>query len=159
MGKDDVPEPSPETVRDAVAATGDPELAALVPTRESFVLRTAPRQGDRVGLFLVVPVEVAHPLAFMIAVDARSSRATVTTGRADAVREVLAADPSLRAPDAVWDLIRDERHGALEAAEVVAGPGEGADRYEFRARDRDTGDVARWRLELSDAGSTWQRAD
>jgi len=158
MGDVDVPEPSPDAVRDAVTATGDPELAALTAEPGSYVLRPAPRQGERTRLFHVMPVATAHPMAFMIAVDGDSGRATVTTGRPDAVREVVAADPALRTPDAVWELIRDEQHGGLVAAELAGGAAGGEGRYEFRVRDRDTDGVVRWRLQLSGHGSTWQRA-
>lgn len=157
-------DPSPEAVRDAVASTGDPELASLTTSADSFVLRPASLQGGQMQLFNVVLLDVPHPMGFLIAVDRSTGRAVVTSGRPDAVRQVIATDPRLGEPSAVWELIRvppmdgDLLEAALAEGEDVLDTGAGR-RYEFRVRDRDTGVVQRWALSFSARGSTWERVD
>ncbi|MGH3801619.1 MAG: hypothetical protein ACRDTD_16100 [Pseudonocardiaceae bacterium] len=157
-------DPSPEAVRDAVASTGDPEIASLTASVDSYVLRPASLQGGQMQLFNVVLLNVPHPMGFLLAVDRSTGRAVVTSGRPDAVRQVVATDPGLGKPSAVWELIRvppmdgDLLEAALAQGEDVSDPG-ASRRYEFRVRDRDTGAVQRWALLLSDRGSAWERVD
>jgi len=140
--------PSPDAVRAAVAETGDPELAAWTARPGSFVLRPAERQGSRTALFHVVLVEVPHAMGFLVAVDPASGRVTVTSGRPEAVRRVIATDPALGDPASVWELIRG---GAAQGDLVdAARTGEG---YEFRVRDRDTGEVGGWAF--SPSATSW----
>jgi hypothetical protein len=146
-------EPSHASVRDAVVATGDPELALWTDSAQSYVLRPARPQGEKFQLFHVVLVDVPHAMGFLLAVDRATGRARVTSGEPDAVREVVDADPSLAEPAVVWDLVRaPPRDGEL--LEATSTPADDR-RYEFRVRDRETGEIQRWALSLSDRGSTF----
>ncbi|MGH2947768.1 MAG: hypothetical protein ACRDPC_16205 [Solirubrobacteraceae bacterium] len=147
-------EPSHQSVREAVTATGDAELDSLIDSAESYVLRPARLQGDVFALFHVVLLEVSHPMGVLLAVDRGTGRALVTSGEPDAVREVVAADPGLAEPHAVWELVRSPPMDGELLDAVSIRPG----RYEFRVRDRETGAVRRLALSLSDRGSTWREA-
>lgn len=156
-------DPSPEAVREAVASTGDPELASLTASAGSYVLRPASLQGRRMKLFNVVLLDVSHPMGFLLAVDRSTGKAVVTSGRPDAIRQVVATDPGLGEPSAVWELIRvPSRDGELledALAHEDASDLDADRRYEFRVRGRETGTVQRWALSLSNRGSTWKRVD
>ncbi len=135
-------EPSDATVREAIAAQGDPELSALTAGESSFVLREASAQGDRFSLYHVILVEVPHPMSVMLAVD--EDRTVVTSERPEVVAEIVDADPALREPETVWDLIRGgPMNGRLEAASADAGT------YAFTVRDDATDALSRWRFTLA----------
>jgi hypothetical protein len=141
-----VDEPSDRTVRDAIAAYGDPEISRLTAGEHSFVLRPASTGGERFATYHVILVEVPHPMSVMLA--ATGDEAVITSGRPEIVADVVERDPGLRDAATVWDLIRGgPADGRLEEAEL-AGPG----RYEFTVRDDATGERTRWRLTLSPAG-------
>jgi hypothetical protein len=135
-------EPSHEQVRRAVQATGDPELLALTSRPEAYVLRPAAMQAREFDVFHVVLVEVAHATGFVLA--SRPGDVRVTSGQPRNVAAVLAADPGLGDPGAVWELVRDPPlDGELIDAERTA-PG----RYAFHIRDRVSGAERRLALVL-----------
>jgi hypothetical protein len=141
-----VNEPSDETVREAIAALGDPELSRWTSGDSSFVLRPARAQGERFALYHVILVEVAHPMSVMLA--ANEEEALITSGRPEVVADIVERDPGLRDAAAVWDLVRGgPLDGHLQEAEL-AGPG----RYEYTVRDDATDELSRWRLTLSPPG-------
>ena len=136
-------EPSDDAVREAIEAHGDVELSALTAGAGSYVLRPASAQGERFSLYHVILVEVPHPMSVLLAVS--EDRTVVTSGRPEVVAEVVSADPGLRAPEIVWDLLRGgPLDGRLDDA-VLAGP----ESYEFTVRDDATDEVSRWRFTLA----------
>ena len=154
MSRTPDPFPPDEVVRDAVASTGDPELASLTASPSSYVLRPAEVQGEHTRLFNVVLLEVPHAMGFLLAIDDATGIAIVTSGQPDSVCRLIASDPVLAEPSTVWSLIRGAGvDGQLIDAALVDH------HYEFRIRDRDTGDIERWVLSLSHAGCTWERLD
>ena len=78
-------EPSDETVREALATHGDPELSRLTSGDGSFVLRPASTQGERFALYHVILVEVPHPMSVMLA--ASEDETLITSGRPEAVED------------------------------------------------------------------------
>jgi hypothetical protein len=141
-----VSEPSDQTVRDAIAAYGDPEISRLTAGDHSFVLRPASTAGERFATYHVILVEVPHPMSVMLV--ATDEEAVITSGRPEVVADVVERDPGLGDAATVWDLIRGgPLDGRLEEA-GLAGPG----RYEFTVRDDATGERGRWRLTLSPPG-------
>jgi hypothetical protein len=137
---------SDQTVREAIAAYGDPELSRLTAGDGSFVLRPADVGGERFALFHVILIEVPHPMSVMLA--ASEDEARITSWRPGVVAELLERDPALRDANTVWQLIRGgPLDGHLEDAEL-AEPG----RYEFTVRDDTTDALDRWRLVLSPPG-------
>jgi hypothetical protein len=141
-----VDEPSDETVRQAIAAYGDPELSRLTSGDGSFVLRPASAEGESFALYHVILIEVPHPMSVMLA--ASEGEALITSGRPAVVADVVARDPGLRDAAAVWDLIRGGPLDGHLQESGLAGPG----RYEFTVRDDATDEVSRWRLTLSPPG-------
>jgi hypothetical protein len=136
-------EPSDDVVREAIEARGDVELSTLTAGAGSYVLRPASAQGERFSLYHVILVEVPHPMSVLLA--ASEDQTVVTSGRPEVVAEVVSADPALRAPDVVWDLLRGAPlDGRLDEA-VLAGP----ERYEFAVRDDATDERSRWRFTLA----------
>jgi hypothetical protein len=141
-----VSEPSDQTVRDAIAAYGDPEISRLTAGDHSFVLRPASTAGERFATYHVILVEVPHPMSVMLATS--EDEALITSGRPAIVAEVVERDPGLRDAATVWDLIRGgPLDGHLAEAELA-----GSGRYEFTVRDSATDELSRWRLTLSPPG-------
>jgi len=149
-------EPSDDAVRRAVAATGDVQLRALIAEQGSYVLRRADLAGRRLRFFRAIVSNVAHPAGFLLAFDARSGRAEVTSQRPNAVAWVLSMEPELAAPDVVWELIREpSTPQRLIRAEIDETGAEG--RYLFDV-EQASGPNGRWRLSLSDGGQ-FERVD
>jgi hypothetical protein len=145
-------EPSDETVRDAVAATADPQLGALIAGPKSYVLRLAKLAGRRLAFFHVILLNVAHPAGFLLAFDPRSGRTEVTSQRPDAVAWVLSLEPELAAPETVWELIREpSTPQRLIKAHLEDSGDSDARRYLFDVEDG-SGLSARWSLSLTDGG-------
>jgi hypothetical protein len=154
-----VGKPTHAQIEAAITATGDPALAGLTSEPGSYVLRRLALQGETVELLTLVFVEVAHPMSVILATDRQTGRARVTSGQPDAVREVVASDPSLAAPAAVWELIRPF---GTDAHLINARFGENAAdgsrlRYVFDVRSRDEETVETWTLTLAAGTSTLER--
>jgi hypothetical protein len=136
-------EPSDDVVREAIERYGDAELSALTAGASSYVLRPASVQGERFSLYHVILVEVPHPMSVLLA--ASEGQTVVTSGRPEVVAEIVDADPALRAPETVWDLLRGGAlNGRLDEG-VLVGP----ERYEFAVRDDASDELSRWRFTLS----------
>jgi hypothetical protein len=106
-------------ITEAVAATGDQELAAWVEDPGAYVTDpVSMSELEHHRLFRIMPHEVSHPMSFLIILDTRSGKAMVTTGNAGALASVLAAEPALAgSPELaqrVFQLVREEsRHQKL----------------------------------------------
>jgi hypothetical protein len=146
-------EPSDVAVRSAVAATGDPQLQALIAAPASYVLRPSNLTGQSLTFYHVILVNVAHPVGFLIAFDPESGRTEVTSQRPEAVIWVVSAEPEL-APEGVWELVRDpSSQQRLIEAHVEE---DGAARRYFFDVEQDLKAVTRWSLTLADHGQ-WKR--
>ena len=144
-------EPSDEAVRRAVAATGDPQLAALIAGPGSYVLRPARLTGHQLAFFNVIALNVAHSAGFLLAFDPRSGRTEVTSRRPGAVAWVLSLEPGLAAPEIVWELIREQSIPQRLIGAHLDGTNESGRRYLFDVEDG-SGVGTRWSLRFDDGG-------
>lgn len=142
--------PSEESVRAAIAATGDVQLVALFAEPGSFVLRPAAVDGEQLRIFEVIALGVAHAAGVRIAYDPSSGRTEVVSGRPAAVAWVLSEDPGLAGPESVWALIREPSVGTELVTAESEGSGAGRE-YSFEVREP-PGETVRWVLTLSDGG-------
>jgi hypothetical protein len=144
-------EPSDEAVRSAVAATGDPQLGALIAGPGSYVLRPATLTGHQLAFFDVIALNVAHSAGFLLAFEPRSGRTQVTSQRPDAVGWVLSLEPELATPEIVWELIREPSMPQRLIEAHLDEMSESGRRYLFDVEDG-SGVSARWSLTFDDGG-------
>jgi hypothetical protein len=100
-------------ITEAVAATGDPELAAWVEDPGAYATEpVSMSELEHHRLFRIMPDGVSHPMSFLVILDTRSGVALVTTGNAGALASVLAGEPALAgSPELaqrVFQLVREE---------------------------------------------------
>jgi hypothetical protein len=121
--------PSHAQIIQAVAATGDQELATWVDEPGSYAVEPVPMSElEHHQVFRVMPAGVPHPMSFLVILDTRSETATVTTSNAAALGPVLASEPALASsPELaplVYQLVREEsrRQTLLRGREDLPAP-------------------------------------
>lgn len=146
-------------VVEAVARSGDAELAGWVEQPQDYVL--LPVEVDGIvsyDLFALQPVDVGHPLAVCVAWHEPTGRCLMTSGDPHAVYEVVAATPGSPPPEAVVSLLAPTWAGAEY---VEPGSGALAVTSDGRGYDCDLvvqtseGRRQRWRVRLAPDGSRW----
>lgn len=109
-----IPKPTHDQIRFAVAVQADPEFSAWTAQAENYVVRASDKL-DLIHhrLFFIMPIHLHHPMSFYVAVDG-DNEGRVMTDNPEGLAWLLAREPELKAseqlPEALVELFRNHNH-------------------------------------------------